>query len=67
MAEKTDTTPPVAAKATKSPGAAPDGVIVYNPNLNVWRCVTAAGREVLSNGSKEYAMQMYPTFVVKEK
>lgn len=67
MAEKTDTVPPVAAKATKSPGAAPEGVIVFNPNLHAWRCVTAAGREVLSCASKAYAMRMYPTFIVKEK
>jgi hypothetical protein len=67
MAEKTDTVPPVAAKTTKSPGATPEGVIVFNPNLCVWRCVSAAGREVLSCASKAYAMRMYPTFIVKEK
>ena len=67
MAEKTDTVPPVAAKAAKSPGAAPEGIIVYNPNLNAWRCVNTAGRQVLVIGSKEAAKRAYPNYIVKEK
>ena len=63
MADKSESTPPVAAKGAVKP----DGVIVYNPFLNAWRCVNAAGREVLSTGSKEAAVRAYPTYLVKEK
>ena len=67
MAEKNDSTPQVAAKGTAKASGAPSGVIVYNPNLNAWRCVNAAGRQVLVTGSKEAAQRAYPNFTVKEK
>ena len=53
-------------KPVRGPATKPEGFIVRNPNLNNWRCVTAAGKEVLSTGSKETAMRRFPTFVVKE-
>lgn len=68
MAEKIEKAPPAAAKEpVKADGAKPDGVIVFNPFLHCWRCVNAAGRQVLSIGSKEAAMRAYPTYVVQEK
>ena len=59
--------PPVAAKTTVKAGAAKaSGTIEYNPFLDCWRCVNAAGKEVLSVPSKQTAIAAYPDFTVKE-
>lgn len=42
------------------------GRIVYNPNLDSWRCINSKGRTVLSVGSKAAALRAYPDFIVKE-
>ena len=60
-----------AAPGAEKPAARADaqkasGTITYNPNLNAWRCVDAAGRCVLSIGSKDLAIAAHPTFTVKE-
>lgn len=68
MADKSETKPAPGADKPAARADAPkaSGVIEYNPNLNAWRCVNAAGRCVLSIGSKELAVAAYPTFTVKE-
>lgn len=66
MSEKNDVAAaPVAAKTAK-PGGKTSGTIVYNRNLDAWRCINAGGKQVLSTGSKELAVKAYPDFLVKE-
>ena len=68
MANESDVkqTPGAAKQTAKVSGGKPSGFIVYNPFLDSWRCVTAAGKEVLSTGTKELAQNAYPEFIVKE-
>ena len=67
MLEELKTAAKTADKPTARPVLKkPAGVIVYNPNLDSWRCIDASGKEVLSIGSKQAAIAAYPTFVVKE-
>lgn len=55
----------VAVKTGKAGGQA-SGTIRYNHLLDSWQCRDASDRMVLSIGSKELAIQSFPTFTVKE-
>jgi len=71
MSDNVKFKPPVAIKKGAGFSAnsvkKPEGMIVYNPYLDSWRCINAQGKMVLSTGSKASAKRAYPTFVVKEK
>ena len=54
----------ITKKTAKSDNAS--GTIVYNPNLDSWRCLDANGKLLLSTGSKQSAMKAFPNFTVKE-
>lgn len=64
MSDKKTALPSKPAKAPASRGA-PQGRIVYNPNLDSWRCIDRNNKMVLSTGSKQDAINAYPNFIVK--
>jgi len=63
--KQTDSTPAV-ERVTEKVDGKPRGSIVYCPNLDSWRCINAAGRQVLLTGSKQVAQKSFPDFIVKE-
>lgn len=66
MSDKKKTAPAELLVPAENKSTTNKGVIVYNANLDAWRCIDKNGKMVLSTGSRAAAQRAFPDFKVKE-